>query len=168
MIYILIVLFIILSLRVSIYLNKSENTEIWLKIGLIFKFRIRNQKLLEICDNLSNYNFSNFLKNKSKNSILQFILKEVTVDQITLINENNILNPVWNVLIPLGFNILNIYVDDILDETFKKVNNKYYSISYQTVGTYKLKFEVYLKAYVYNLLIGSIIYLVNKGRKKYE
>ena len=96
------------------------------------------------------------------------IYSNKTVDKITLINENNILKPVWNVLIPLGFNILNIYVDDILDETFKKVNNKYYSISYQTVGTYKLKFEVYLKAYVYNLLIGSIIYLVNKGSKKYE
>ena len=168
MIYLLIIVFIILTLRVSVYLSQRENTEMWLKIGLIFKFRIRNQKLLEICDNLSNYNFTNFSKNKPKNTLIEFILKEVTVEKITLINENNILNPVWNVLIPIGLNIINTYLDDILDVTFKKVNNKYFSISYQTVGTDKLKFEVYLKAYVYNLLIGSIIYLVNKGRKKYE
>ena len=154
LILLLIILFIIwlLTLRVSICLTQRENTDIYVKIGPFLRFKLHNTNISTICHSLSNYDFS-VLINKNKSIDIDQILKEIMIDKISVINSNN---------------IFNLYLDEYLTSKFKKVSNKYYSVIYTTLGTYKLNFEIVLSIRVYQIFKILLIYFKNKKKVKYD
>lgn len=165
----LIILFIIwlLTLRVSICLTQRENTDIYVKIGPFLRFKLHNTNISTICHSLSNYDFS-VLINKNKSIDIDQILKEIMIDKISVINSNNIFNTLWNIYIPFTYNIFNLYLDEYLTSKFKKVSNKYYSVIYTTLGTYKLNFEIVLSIRVYQIFKILLIYFKKKKKVKYD
>ena len=108
---VIIFLLLIFIIKVSIYLNVKETTDIVLKIGHFLRFKIKNTKLANICQNISKYDFTVLMNQKSDNNI-DWLLKELNIDKITIINSNNIFNTLWNIYIPFSYNILNLYVDN--------------------------------------------------------
>ena len=163
----IILLFLIFSWRVSIYIRTNETTDIVLKIGPFLRFKLKNPKISKICQSLTKYDFTVFINQDNTNNI-DWLLKELIVDKITIINCNNIFNNLWNIYIPFSYNILNLYLDNVLSTKFKKVTNKYYSTMFTTTGTYKLNFEIVLSIRVYQLIKLLIVYLKNKKKVKYD
>lgn len=168
--YLLILVIPLISLfllRVSIYLKQDENTEIRLKIGQILSFKLNNKKLIEICQRISKYDITLFINNQTSSNINK-LLKYIIINKITVINQNNIFNEIWNIYIPVSYQMFYLYLDQILNKNFKKVTNKYYSIMYSTIGNYQLKFEIDMSIRVYELLKYFIINLFNKKKVRYD
>lgn len=154
-------------LRVSIYIKQGENTEFRLKIGFILRIKLHNKKIIEICRRISMYDFT-VLNNKEENNNSNKLFKKMTVEKITVINQNNIFNCLWNVYIPFSNQMFNIYLEQTLLNRFKKVKNRYYSIMYTTTGTYKLMFELVLSIRFYQIVKYCINNLINKKKVKYD
>ena len=167
LILLIILILILFTLKVSICLNQRENTDIRLKIGPILRFRLKNSKITKICQSLTNYDFS-VLLNKDNSYNVDRILKEIIIDKITIINRNNIFNTLWNIYIPFTYNILYVYIEHLLANKFKKVNNRYYSNMYTTTGSYQLNFEIILSIRVYQIIKILFIYFKNKKKVKYD
>ncbi len=164
----LVILLISLFLfRIGIYLKQDENTDIRVKIGQILCFKLNNKKIIETCQRISKYDITLLKTNQNKQQINE-LFKYITINKITVINQNNILNNLWNVYIPISYQIFNRYLDQTLTKNFKKVNNKYYSIEYTTIGSYKLKFEIDMSIRVYKLVEYFIINLIKKKKVRYD
>ena len=144
------VFFVIFFLNINVFLKKDESLEIWLKIGRFFKFRIRIPKLLKNVSKMVKVSDINSILKESKS--MKLILKFMNIEKFTIIENTNVLLDTWNIQTCFLFKIMNIYITNLLYNYFNKVNNVYYSVSYNTIGSTNLKFEITLSIRIYKII----------------
>ncbi|MBR2891314.1 MAG: hypothetical protein IKC22_02900 [Bacilli bacterium] len=155
---ILLLIYYIFSLKITLYLNKDEKLHIWFKIGKIFRFRVNESKLIKKL--LDDINLKDISKIQYDSFMINNLLKYITVEKITVIEKSNILSDTWNIYSSFILNYMNSYLHSLLNQHFYKVNDVYYSISYDTVGSFGIYFELVLSLKITKLLK----YLIRRKR----
>lgn len=159
---ILFLILVFLFLNIGIYLRVDESVDIRLKIGRYLSFKVDSNKIVELIK--KNIDLNDLSKVKYDSKLFNNLLKYITIEKLTLIETTNLFLDTWNIYTNFLFNLSHNYINALLNTHFYKVKDVYYSISYNTIGSFKVKIEALFSIKVYKLLKYLIIKRRHNGK----
>lgn len=137
MLFIFLIILFIMPLKIE-FKNDGDERFIYLYITLLFNLKIRIKKYQKRKKSKMD-SYIMFRKLFYKNKAVRFILRTCEIKKAYIVmNSKSIYSYVFN-------NNLIILFDNLINESFKKVNNTYYKVSYDSDESTKILFLISFK-----------------------